>query len=385
MYDSRPGALTHSLAAMFVCQNILIATINHHMDIECRMRPNQKRLVHAPATAATALSAAPAVAPIFAVAAMVEQIPVVTPASSASASASAVAAAAGVAHAPSISSSSSSAAELDSLVIPESEPGPLADSEPALLIDSTQEMPLASPTPPPPPSVASIAAAAVTAAAAGALMTSSTEVSSTAPEAAAATTAAAAAATPHPHPFFTSGPREASAFLPQRKARNEHVKCAGLVHFTACTAEEAAAAAASASLSVANGTAASAARTPGSGSGSAGVGSIVCEWQDCPDPAAAPHLPTLCAASALSAFHSHTKYEEPGDRWTELHLRASQAFLLGAPLDSAANNLANNPNVAHRGRRFNLSLSLLKSLLQKNVRLSRPAAAVRCAVQLINL
>ena len=263
----------------------------------------------------------------------------------------------------------------------------IPESEPVLLIESTQE-PMDDGSQPDTATVAAAAASAATPAFA---------------VAAAATPASAAAVTPHA--FFTSGPRAAAAFVPQRRGRNDHVKCSLLVHFTACCAAEAAA---SSSASPA-----AAARSPGTGTGT-GAGSVtsssapfMCEWQDVfegssaspassSSPAATSHTPSQCSIAQLSPlYHSHTKYVESAAEGlgTDVHLHASTRFLDGdasaSPvMDFTSESLVFSPK--HRGggsggRRFNLTLSQLKSLLQKNIRLSRPAAAVRSAFQLMSV
>ena len=190
-------------------------------------------------------------------------------------------------------------------------------------------------------------------------------------------TAATATAAASPHPFFTSGPLAASAFLPQRRSRSDSVKCDALVHFTAVRCDAYSAAAPSPND-----------RDPAAPAHDPADGGLVCEWQDCPNPSNAGYLPTLCASAP---FHSNTKCHEggagagpgAGDVWTDVHIHAARSFLQDSPpVDLASPTLPNNQRT---GRRFNLSQSQLKSLLQKNVRLSRPAAAVRCALQLMNL
>jgi hypothetical protein len=164
------------------------------------------------------------------------------------------------------------------------------------------------------------------------------------------------------HSFFTSGPRSAAAFKPVRRSKNDAVRCSHLVHLTASHYEAAA---------------------PNAAKPAENVDSLVaCEWQDCPNSTSSQYQPSLCVASALDPMRVSMKCRE-ADLWTEVQIHGARALLQDSPaVNFSSPELKCNQR---SGRRFNFSPSLLKSLLQKNVRLSRPAAAVRCALQLMIL
>jgi hypothetical protein len=372
--------------------SVVMANINHHLDIECSAARQQKGSKRQPPSQSQPMPSAPAVPQSAQTipAATAIAAPVAAPVAARS-SAARPPAPETAAAAIDLCSASLESDAADVLLVSATTPALLLDSSNSLSLNASSSLPATNSHSnsliiPPTPSSNSqsqnqiLSLPDATVAPMEEMKSGDHNAENTTPpqplplppSSSQSSTAAAAGAA---HPFFTSGPRSAAAFKPQRRSKHDGVRCQAVVHFTAAMSSDATA------QSVACG--------------------LVCELQDGPVPGTAAaatqgsssssssstFTPTsVCSSADLSVFHISAKFHEPAaDLWTECHVRCARNVLPspGSPgVDFSSPSLACNQRRPGQ-KRFNFSPSLLKSLLQKNVRLSRPAAATRVALQLM--